>query len=336
MTKRFSEFVAESVASDSYALKQSGVDSIGVDSKARLDTINSNLMRALGEPVLTPYIGYGILQKILFQYGIQIPLQVFLDLDAGEIIFDVSQFGEMNPVPGYNIAGKEEEKLHVYYGFEQKENGYFDVFGAVAPASELEDLLNGEDLDEEVEPIEELSKKTLKSYLKKAAKDAGDRSEVIDQFGDTPKENARKLIHRMRGQTTAMDKLGEDTVDEARIPLAGHPYHDKTDAELQYIRKDAAAAAKAMKGHSPKAEAKYLDQVNDAETVLHHRRTKKVNEDTRSGMHFPDGVGYPLKGHPHHDKTDKELIHIRKTGKYEDADNADTVLAFRHKYNISK
>lgn len=57
----------------------------------------------------------------------------------------------------------------------------------------------------------------------------------------------------------------------ARIPLHGHPYHKKSEAELRYIRKDAGEAARAMKGHNPRAEAKYLDQVNDAETVLHYR-----------------------------------------------------------------
>jgi hypothetical protein len=55
------------------------------------------------------------------------------------------------------------------------------------------------------------------------------------------------------------------------MPLKDHPYHHKTDDELKYIQKDAHEAAQAMKGHSPKAEAKYLDQHNDASTVLYYR-----------------------------------------------------------------
>lgn len=66
-------------------------------------------------------------------------------------------------------------------------------------------------------------------------------------------------------------------VDEG-IPLAGHPYHSKTNDELRYIQKDAGEAAVAMKGHDPKAEAKYLDQVNDASTVLHHRSKKESTD----------------------------------------------------------
>lgn len=63
-----------------------------------------------------------------------------------------------------------------------------------------------------------------------------------------------------------------------RIPLAGHPYHDKSDAELRHIMKDASEAARAMKGHDEKAESKYLDQVNDASTILYYRKKKKLNE----------------------------------------------------------
>lgn len=57
-----------------------------------------------------------------------------------------------------------------------------------------------------------------------------------------------------------------------RIPLSGHPYHAKTDAELRYIIRDAGAAALAMRGHDRTAEDRYCDQVNDAQTVLYHRR----------------------------------------------------------------
>lgn len=54
-------------------------------------------------------------------------------------------------------------------------------------------------------------------------------------------------------------------------PLRGHPYHNKSDAELEYIIKDAREAAKCFRGFDDKAEAKYLDQWNDACTVLGYR-----------------------------------------------------------------
>jgi hypothetical protein len=54
------------------------------------------------------------------------------------------------------------------------------------------------------------------------------------------------------------------------MPIKGHPYHLKSDAELQFIAKDAHAAAQAQRGMS--SEGKYLDQVNDASTVLGWRQ----------------------------------------------------------------
>ena len=57
-----------------------------------------------------------------------------------------------------------------------------------------------------------------------------------------------------------------------RMPLSGHIYHAKTDAELRYIVRDAGEAARAMQGHDRQAEDRYLDQVNDAQTVLYYRR----------------------------------------------------------------
>lgn len=62
------------------------------------------------------------------------------------------------------------------------------------------------------------------------------------------------------------------SLKEARMPLEGHPYHKKSDDELRYIIKDAGAAALAMRGHNRAAEDKYVDQVNDAQTVLYYRK----------------------------------------------------------------
>jgi hypothetical protein len=67
-------------------------------------------------------------------------------------------------------------------------------------------------------------------------------------------------------------------------PLHGHPYHAKTDAMLEYIIKDAGDAALCMRGVSAKAEAKYLDQVNDACTVLHYRKNMAAAKAAKAGF----------------------------------------------------
>jgi hypothetical protein len=53
-------------------------------------------------------------------------------------------------------------------------------------------------------------------------------------------------------------------------------YATKSDAELLYIIRDAAEAAAAMRNHDATAEAKYLDQLNDATTILVARRQKRA------------------------------------------------------------
>ena len=57
-----------------------------------------------------------------------------------------------------------------------------------------------------------------------------------------------------------------------RHPLEGHDYHKKTDAQLEYIAKDAHKAAEAMKNHNTDAENKYRDQANDSATVRYWRK----------------------------------------------------------------
>ena len=72
-------------------------------------------------------------------------------------------------------------------------------------------------------------------------------------------------------------RMDEEFVQEGRPsqqhPLEGHDYHRKTDAELEYIAKDAHKAAEAMKSHNTTAENKYRDQASDSATVRHFRKT---------------------------------------------------------------
>lgn len=71
-------------------------------------------------------------------------------------------------------------------------------------------------------------------------------------------------------------KKASDGYDRKGMPLRGHEYHYKTNEALRYIMKDASEAARALQGHDSAAEGKYLDQVNDAATVLHYRRMNGI------------------------------------------------------------
>jgi hypothetical protein len=84
-----------------------------------------------------------------------------------------------------------------------------------------------------------------------------------------------------------------------RIPIHGHRYHALSDATLRYIARDASDAAHAMRHHDPAAECKYLDQVNDAATVLAHRRRavdKAIKADCRIGTHEATQIHRLLDG----------------------------------------
>jgi hypothetical protein len=156
-------------------------------------------------------------------------------------------------------------------------------------------------MDEEVEideeQLDELSKNTLKSYITKATKDMGERKrqETIainrsnqDRYQGkyaqksalgTAKFHKDKALSRASGIGLAARKFAEEveSIDEGRPsqqhPLEGHDYHRKTNAELEYIAKDAHRAAEAMKSHNTTAENKYRDQASDSATVRHFRKT---------------------------------------------------------------
>ena len=105
---------------------------------------------------------------------------------------------------------------------------------------------------------------------------------LLDKKGNIDPSKVKKHV-KVKGRTKVTDVTPkgygpkeEFELDEARKskahPLEGHPYHSKTNAQLEYIGKDAHQAAKAMRNHDPKAEAKYLDQANDAATVRYWRK----------------------------------------------------------------
>lgn len=124
-----------------------------------------------------------------------------------------------------------------------------------------------------------------------AAQEAAEKfaSLEVDEM-ELPEDMAEKLSHLAVCLKDVCNELcGDDDEDmdepemdmdmEPEMPrMEGNDYSKKTDAELKYIQKDASDAAKAMKGQDDKAEAKYLDQVNDASTELHKRSQKNKKE----------------------------------------------------------
>jgi len=142
-----------------------------------------------------------------------------------------------------------------------------------------------------------------------------------------------------------LKSVNEEIVQEGRPsqrhPLEGHEYHKKTDAELEYIAKDAHKAAEAMKSHNTDAENKYRDQANDSATVRYYRKKngmqpwykKKyghVNEEVvEEGAKSP-GVGWMLKADPKLgakvDANKRKFKAFKKTVGNKDAGKSEKVI----------
>jgi hypothetical protein len=132
-----------------------------------------------------------------------------------------------------------------------------------------------------LDKVNKLNRKELKARGNKPSLAAGKILNVGVKVPATNEEampNAKKMMasKMSKKKVTLANMNKEETINEGRPsqrhPLEGHEYHRKSDAELTYIGKDAHKAAEAMKGHNEKAEAKYLDQANDAATVRHFRK----------------------------------------------------------------
>lgn len=132
------------------------------------------------------------------------------------------------------------------------------------------------------------------------------------------------------------DALGHGSNSRGgKRPLGDHPYHRKSNEELRYIAKDASEAAKATRGmssYNPNSgkredtEGKYLDQVNDAATVLGYRnRTGAgpdagVKTDAAAAAALAGGgaKSAPVPTHDAHEGNDSRLrkINTRRIGTF--------------------
>jgi len=148
-----------------------------------------------------------------------------------------------------------------------------------------------------------------KALIKKMVKPEARKGKAIGGIMGEMFSPALMLANAIRGKKSG-GRTGK--AGGGRMPLKGHKYHTMSDAELRYIRKDAGEAAKNMRGMDDKAEGKYLDQINDADTVLGYRKrggqkmtTSPKGDDTfmnkggrtgrATGGQVFSGPGYPGK-----------------------------------------
>ena len=144
-----------------------------------------------------------------------------------------------------------------------------------------------EDLNEQIQLLDEMpganmDTRAVHQHLKKQGWKLTRSSGSHDVFTHPeakhhiPVPRHRQLKAPLVKGILKQSQVNEDTLQEGRPsqrhPLEGHEYHRKTDAELEYIAKDAHKAAEAMKSHNTAAENKYRDQANDSATVRYFRK----------------------------------------------------------------
>jgi len=147
----FKKFLKEN-KDQSYEWIRLGHDSKGLDNETFRQSINSSLAKATARPFLTPYIGYGCVQRILALAAVQLPQTIFLDKTGGDVVFAANQFGQKSRWDICDPTAKEfgatrsqteadDKTFHVYFCYEQEENGNYEVFAAIVNSSELKKLL---------------------------------------------------------------------------------------------------------------------------------------------------------------------------------------------------
>ena len=184
---------------------------------------------------------------------------------------ELEQYGHMKGTPEY--AEKFKHAIAFYRKF-----GNIDAIKQGVAESFLGDIADKikstfTPVKEEVD-LDEGLQQTLRKYVPGYAKKQIDKKMNAGKFGKTDVDKDANYWRYKKVQ----DKLKKEEVEltegrpSQQHPLEGHEYHRKTDAELEYIGKDAHRAAEAMKGHNEKAENKYRDQANDAATVRYFRK----------------------------------------------------------------
>ena len=126
--------------------------------------------------------------------------------------------------------------------------------------------------DKYVKPITAQKFKNHALGILQKSLQAKDKKKDMEE-ASSPAQQAAIAIAMKKDGKKPMNETLEEGRPSQRHPLEGHDYHKKTDAELEYIAKDAHKAAEAMKSHNTDAENKYRDQANDSATVRHFRKT---------------------------------------------------------------
>lgn len=270
--KSFKQFLNEETMP--YATNARGV--IDIENSSVRDGLNSQLAGVTATKFVTPYIALERITKTLANYHIFIPRHSFLEGDSGMFTWPVNQFGlkigqqndgsfvqdgavlkdtskgihpegEDNktiPVPNREI----DKPFSIFFEYRQSDCGMFNIFCQVVSQDELDEILadiedemNEDEEDLKEETINEVSKRILGSYIKKAVRSATSSAYNAGRTGSVgpdADEHLNKERKRKKGIELAVKKLTKiDEVSEPKLQRYITKRSKQNDARQRKTRK---------------------------------------------------------------------------------------------------
>lgn len=113
--------------------------------------LNHNLALAVAGKNINPYSAWNRVSKVLVLFGINLPKVVFHDLEMGEEIVHIDQFGARSGAELNGTVEKmnnlDEVQHYFYFSYEMNDDGYYDVEAMISDENELDDFLSSEEPD---------------------------------------------------------------------------------------------------------------------------------------------------------------------------------------------
>jgi len=120
-------------------------DKSGISCENTRQEINRNLALASAGHSVSPYTDWFRATKVLSLYGISLPKVTFKDMEEGEEIIAIDQFGAKS---GAELEGSveklnnlDETQHFFYYSYEMKDDGHYETEAKIFDEDELAELL---------------------------------------------------------------------------------------------------------------------------------------------------------------------------------------------------
>jgi hypothetical protein len=119
--------------------------------KTTRQELNHDLALAVSGNNMSPYTAWNRASKVLVLFGINLPKVTFHDLDVGEEIVHIDQFGARSGAELNGTIEKmnnlDEVQHYFYFSYEMNDNGYYEVEAMISDENELDEYLSSEEPD---------------------------------------------------------------------------------------------------------------------------------------------------------------------------------------------